>query len=54
MTDERQLVVMAVLEGSLPVSMITDEEIEELHDMVYEAITEKSIGYLPQNSWSLQ
>lgn len=54
MTDERQLVVMAVLEGSLPVSMITEEEVDELHDIVYEAISEKSIGYLPHNSWSLQ
>lgn len=54
MTEERQLVVMAVLEGSLPVSMITEEEVEELHDIVFEAIAQKSIGYLPQNSWSLQ
>lgn len=54
MTDERHLVVMAVIEGSLPVSMITDEEIEELHDIVYDAISEQNSGTLPHNAWSMQ
>ena len=38
MTKDRQLVVMAVLEGKLPVSMITEKELDELHEAVFDAV----------------
>mgnify|MGYP003345475527 CR=1 FL=1 len=53
MTDERQLVVMAVLEGKLPAHMITDEELIELEEEVMDAVAEKR-GYLPQYDHVLQ
>ena len=54
MTDERQMVVMAVLEGSLPVSMITDEELTELEEAVMDAIAEKRSPFLPHFEYCLQ
>lgn len=54
MTDERQMVVMAVLEGSLPVSMITDEELNQLEEAVMDAIAEKRSPFLPHFEYCLQ
>lgn len=54
MTDERQLVVMAVLEGSLPVDCITDEELAELEEAVMDAVAEKRSPYLPHYDYALQ
>lgn len=54
MTEERQMVVMAVLEGSLPVSMITDSEIVEMQENIMDAILEKHNPYLPQYDYALQ
>ena len=48
MTEERQLVVMAVLEGKLPVSMITEKELDELHEAVFDAVAIKKMSSLPQ------
>lgn len=53
MTEERQLVVMAVLEGTLPVTEITDDELIELEEAVMDAVAIKR-GYLPQYSYDLQ
>lgn len=41
MTEDRQMVMMAVLEGKLDPSHITMEELHELEDAVFEAIAEK-------------
>ena len=48
MKQDRQLVVMAVLEGKLPVSMITEEELNELHEAVFDAVAIKKMSSLPQ------
>lgn len=53
MNDDRQLVVMAVLEGKLPVSMITDDELIELESAVMDAVATKR-GFLPHFSYDLQ
>jgi len=47
MTKDRQLVVMAVLEGKLPVSMITEDELNELHEAVFDAVAIKKMSSLP-------
>ncbi len=41
MTEDRQMVMMAVLEGKLDASHVTWEEIEELQDGVFEAVAAK-------------
>lgn len=41
MTEDRQLVMMAVLEGKLDSSHVTLEEIQELEEAVFEAIASK-------------
>jgi hypothetical protein len=48
MKQDRQLVVMAVLEGKLPVSMITEKELDELHEAVFDAVAIKRMSSLPQ------
>lgn len=43
MTEDRQMVMMAVLEGKLDASHVTMDEIRELENAVFEAIaTRKS------------
>ncbi len=54
MNKERQKVVLAVLEGTLPVDMITDEELIELESAVMNAVAEKKNPYLPHNDYVLQ
>lgn len=41
MTEDRQMVMMAVLEGKLDASHVTYEEIMELQDRVFEAIADR-------------
>lgn len=41
MTEDRQMVVMAVLEGKLDASHITMEELRELEEAVFEAVADK-------------
>jgi hypothetical protein len=48
MTKDRQLVVMAVLEGKLPIDMITEIELDELHEAVFDAVAIKKMSSLPQ------
>jgi hypothetical protein len=47
MTKDRQLVVMAVLEGKLPIDMITKKELDELHEAVFNAVAIKKMSCLP-------
>jgi len=54
MTDERQLVVLAVLDGKLPADSLTWEEIEELEEAVFDAIANKIGSSLPHNDYVLQ
>ncbi len=54
MTDERQLVVLAVLEGKLPADSLSWEEIEELEEAVFDAIADKMGLCLPHNDYVLQ
>lgn len=54
MTEERQLVVLAVLEGTLPVEMITDDELVELQEALMDAIAAKHNPCLPHLDYQLQ
>ncbi len=54
MTEDRQLVVLAVLDGSLPVDAITDDELAELEEAVMDAIAQKRSPYLPHYDYALQ
>jgi hypothetical protein len=54
MTKDRQLVVLAVLDGSLPDDMITDDELAELEEAVMDAIAVKKNPYLPHYDYALQ
>jgi hypothetical protein len=54
MTDERQLVALAVLEGRLPADELSWEEIEELQEAVFDAVATKMGSSLPHNSYVLQ
>ena len=49
MTEDRQAVMMAVIEGKLPASAVTMEEINELEEAVFEAIAAKKT---PFETWS--
>lgn len=54
MSEERRLVMMAVLEGKLPADMVTMEEIHELEEVVFDLIAERKHGCLPQFEYALQ
>jgi hypothetical protein len=54
MNEERQLVMMAVLENKLPASAVTMEEIHELEEIVFDLIAEKNHGCLPHYDAVLQ
>ena len=43
MTPEREMIVMAVLDGKLPESMLTQEEVDEVLVLVQEAVMEKTM-----------
>ena len=45
MTEERQMVMQAVLDGKLDASHVTMEEIRELEDAVFEAIAAKKTPF---------
>jgi len=45
MTEDRQMVMMAVLEGKLDASHVTYEEVMELQDRVFEAIAERKTPF---------
>ena len=50
MTEDRKMVMVAVLEGKLPVSMITEDELNELHEAVFDAVAIKKMSSLPHLS----
>jgi hypothetical protein len=43
MTPDREMIVMAVLEGKLPESMLTQSEVDEVLILVQEAIMDKRL-----------
>lgn len=43
MRPEREMIVMAVLDGKLPESMLTKSEVDEVLIMVQEAVMEKTM-----------
>lgn len=47
MTPDREMIVMAVLEGKLPESMLTKAEVDEVLLLVQEAVMEKTM----QDRW---
>jgi hypothetical protein len=47
MTPDREMIVMAVLEGTLPESMLTKSEVDEVLILVQEAAMEKTM----QDRW---
>jgi hypothetical protein len=47
MTSDREMIVMAVLEGKLPESMLTKAEVDEVLILVQEAVMEKTM----QDRW---
>lgn len=47
MTPDREMIVLAVLEGKLPESMLTKAEVDEVLLLVQEAVMEKTM----QDRW---
>jgi hypothetical protein len=43
MTPEREMIVMAVLDGTLPESMLTKAEVDEVVILVQEAVMDKKM-----------
>lgn len=43
MTPDREMIVMAVLEGKLPESMLTQAEVDEVLLLVQQAVMEKTM-----------
>jgi hypothetical protein len=43
MSPDREMIVMAVLEGKLPESMLTKAEVDEILCLVQEAVMEKTM-----------
>jgi len=41
MTEDRKMVMVAVLEGKLPPENVTMEELNEVEDLLFELIAEK-------------
>lgn len=52
-SDERILVIQAVMEDKLPASAITEQEIEWLTERLFEAIAEKHTS-LPHYNYTMQ
>lgn len=52
-SEERILVIRAVMDNQLPADSITEEEIEWLSERIFEAIAEKHTS-LPHYNYSLQ
>ena len=47
MTTDREMIIMAVLDGKLPESMLTKSEVDEMLILVQEAVMEKTM----QDRW---
>lgn len=48
MTEERQMIMIAVLEGKLPPEAVTMEELQEVEDTLFELIAGK---HTPFSTW---
>ena len=46
MTTDREMIIMAVLEGKLPESMLTKSEVDEVLVLVQEAVMDKKMQEL--------
>ena len=46
MTEERQAIMQAVLEGTLDASYVTMEEIKELEEVVFELVSAKKSPFM--------
>ena len=53
MTPDREMIVMAVLDGKLPESMLTQDEIDEVLILVQEAVMDKKMQDLYQAGGSV-
>lgn len=45
MTEERQMVMKAVLEGTLPASYVTLEELQEVEETLFELIADRKTPF---------
>jgi hypothetical protein len=45
MTEDRQMVMQAVLEGKLPADAVTMEELNEVEDILFELIAARSTSF---------
>lgn len=53
MTEDREMIVMAVLDGKLPESMLTKDEVDEVLVMVQQAVMEKTMQKLHEEGGSV-
>ena len=53
MTEDREMIVMAVLDGKLPESMLTQAEIDEVLVLVQQAVMDKKMQDLYQAGGSV-
>lgn len=49
MTEERQLIAIAVLEGQLPVDALTLEEVAEINEKLFDIIAIKHLPHFDIN-----
>lgn len=49
MTEDRQMIAIAVLEGQLPVDALTLDEVAELQERLFDIITEKHLPHFDTN-----
>ena len=49
MTEERQLIAIAVLEGQLSVDMLTVEEVAEINERIFDIIAKKHLPHFGVN-----
>ncbi len=53
MSPDREMIALAVLEGKLPESMLTSDEVDEILLRVQEAIMEKTMNELYESGKSV-
>jgi hypothetical protein len=45
MTEDRQMIMQAVLEGKLPADSVTMEELNEVHEVLFELICDRQTPF---------
>ena len=53
MSPDREMIIMAVLEGKLPESMLTKSEVDEVLILVQEAVMDKKMQQLQDKGGSV-